>query len=102
MHPIIEVHSEEVADLCRRFHVQRLDLFGSAATGRFDPDTSDLDFLVEYAPMAPELLVDSYFGLLEALQSLFQRSVDLVSARAIRNPYFAESVEATRQPVYVA
>jgi hypothetical protein len=52
--------------------------------------------------MVPELLVDSYFGLLEALEALFQRSVDLVSARAIRNPYFAESVEATRQPVYVA
>jgi predicted nucleotidyltransferase len=102
VHPIIEKHSAELADLCRRFHVQRLDLFGSATTGRFDPATSDLDFLVEYEPMAPELLVDSYFGLLEALEVLFQRSVDLVSARAIRNPYFAESVEATRQPVYVA
>jgi predicted nucleotidyltransferase len=102
VHPIIEKHSAELADLCRRFHVQRLDLFGSATTGRFDPATSDLDFLVEYEPMAPELLVDSYFGLLEALEVLFQRSVDLVSALAIRNPYFAESVEATRQPVYVA
>jgi len=79
-----------------------LDLFGSALTDQFNTATSDLDFLVEYEPMAPELLVDSYFGLLEALEALFQRSVDLVSARAIRNPYFAESVQATRQPVYVA
>ncbi len=102
MHPIIESHNAELADLCRRFHVRRLDLFGSATTDRFDPATSDLDFLVEYEPMVPELLVDSYFGLLEALEALFQRSVDLVSARTIRNPYFAESVEATRQPVYVA
>ena len=102
MHPIIEKHSAELADLCCRFHVRRLDLFGSATTGRFDPATSGLDFLVEYEPMVPELLVDSYFGLLEALEALFQRSVDLVSARAIRNPYFAESVEATRLPVYVA
>ncbi len=102
MHPIIENHSAELADLCRRFHVRRLDLFGSATTDRFDPATSDLDFLVEYEPMIPELLVDSYFGLLEALEALFQRSVDLVSARAIRNPYFAKSVEETRQPVYVA
>ena len=103
MHPIIKSHTAELADLCRRFHVRRLDLFGSATTDRFDPATSDLDFLVEYEPMVPELLVDSYFGLLEALEALFQRSVDLVSARgAIRNPYFAESVEATRQPVYVA
>jgi len=102
VHPIIENHSAELANLCCRFHVRRLDLFGSATTGRFDPATSDLDFLVEYEPMVPELLVDSYFGLLEALEALFQRSVDLVSARAIRNPYFAESVEATRQPVYVA
>ena len=102
MHPIIESLSPELAELCRRFHVRRLDLFGSATTDWFDPATSDLDFLVEYEPMIPELLVDSYFGLLEALEALFQRSVDLVSARAIRNPYFAESVQATRQPVYVA
>lgn len=102
MHPIIENHSAELADLCRWFHVRRLDLLGSATTDRFDPATSDLDFLVEYVPMIPELLVDSYFGLLEALEVLFQTPVDLVSARAIRNPYFAESVEATRQPVYVA
>ena len=102
MHPIIENRSAELADLCRRFHVRRLDLFGSATTERFDPATSDLDFLVEYEPMVPELLVDSYFGLLEGLEALFQRSVDLVSARAIRNPYFATSVEKTRQPVYVA
>ena len=102
MHPIIETHSAELADLCRQFRVRRLDLFGSATTDRFDPATNDLDFLVEYEPMVPELLVDSYFGLLEALEALFQRSIDLVSARAICNPYFAESVEATRQPVYVA
>ena len=102
MHPIIESHTAELAGLCRRFHVRRLDLFGSATTDRFDPATSDLDFLVEYEAMVPELLVDSYFGLLEDLEALFQRSVDLVVARAIRNPYFAKSVEETRQPVYVA
>ena len=102
MQPIVELRKAELAELCRRFHVRRLDLCGSATADRFDPATSDLDFLVEYEPMVPELLVDSYFGLLEALEALFQRSVDLVSARAIRNPYFAESVEATRQPVYVA
>ena len=102
MDPIIENRSAELAELCRRFHVRRLDLFGSAATDRFDPATSDLDFLVEYESMVPERYVDSYFGLLEGLEALFQRSVDLVSARAIRNPYFAKSVEETRQPVYVA
>ena len=102
MHPIIENRSAELAQLCRRYHVQRLDLFGSATTDHFAPATSDLDFLVEYEPMVPELLVDSYFGLLEALEVLFQRPVDLVVARAIRNPYFAKSVEETRQLVYVA
>ena len=102
MHPIIENRTSEVAELCRRFHVRRLDLFGSATGEAFDPSRSDLDFLVEYDAMVPEFLVDSYFGLLEGLEALFQRSVDLVVARAIRNPYFTKSVEETRQPVYVA
>ena len=88
--------------LCRRFHVRRLDVFGSATTDRFNSGTSDLDFLVEFEPMAPEIYADAYFGLLEGLTALFENPVDLVSAKAIRNPYFAASVDASRQVLYVA
>ena len=48
MIPLITQHSDDVAEICRRHHVKRLELFGSAATGDFNPDTSDIDFLVEF------------------------------------------------------
>lgn len=93
-------HQPEISVLCRRYRVRRLDLFGSAATGKAGAD-SDLDFLVEFEPMA-EGYADAYFGLLEALQDLFRKPVDLVVSSAIRNPYFRRSVESSRELLYAA
>ena len=95
----IEERADELKRLCVRYGVQRLDLFGSVATGRDEPDKSDLDFLVEFQPAALSAYADAYFGLLEALGRLFGRPVDLVVESAIRNPYFLQSVEHTRIPV---
>ena len=102
MHPVIESRRSQMAELCRRFHVRRMEVFGSAVGGDFDPDRSDVDLLVEFEPLGPKNHANDYFGLLEALESLFERPVDLVSARAIRNPYFAASVDATRETLYAA
>ncbi len=88
--------------LCSRFHVRRLDLFGSAATGRFHSRESDLDFLVEFQPLPVGGYSDCYFGLHEALERLFGRRVDLIVASAIKNPYFRQSVEQTRALLYAA
>ena len=100
MDPLIERHREALAELCRRHRVRRLDLFGSAALGAFDPARSDLDFLVTFEEMSPREHADAYFGLLADLRGLFGRPVDLVEEGAIRNPYFRESVERTRTAVY--
>ena len=97
---LIEQHKIALADLCRRFKVRRLDLFGSAAKGTYDPAASDLDFLVTLEDAQPGTYADRYLGLLLALQELFQREVDLVTERSIRNPYFRKTVDATRQPIY--
>lgn len=86
-------HQHEVANLCRRYGVRRLDVFGSAAVQEtFDPNRSDVDLLVEFEPHTGMGPADQYFGLLEELQGLFQREIDLVSVRGLRNPYFIESV----------
>jgi predicted nucleotidyltransferase len=99
----ISSHREELRELCRRFHVRRLDLFGSATGDDFDAERSDLDFLVEFDPHAPEALSSrTFFGLKEALEALFGRSVDLVEPSAILNPYFKESVERCRESVFEA
>jgi hypothetical protein len=95
-------HREELQDLCRRFHVRRLDVFGSAARDDFDPARSDLDFLVEFEPLQPGAYVDAFFGLKEGLEQLFGRTADLISATAIRNPYFRQSVERTKALLYAA
>jgi predicted nucleotidyltransferase len=92
-------HAADLEHICRRFQVRRLDLFGSAALGLDRPD-SDLDFLVEFGPLEPGSYADTYFGLLEALERLCGRTVDLVVYSAIRNPYFRESVEQTRTLLY--
>ena len=102
MIPTIEERAEELKRLCLHYGVRRLDLFGSAATGRYDLEKSDLDFLVEFQPSAFDAYADSYFGLLEGLGQLFGRPVDLVVKSAIKNPYFLESVEQTRTSVYEA
>ena len=102
MNALIEEKSEVLAALCREHSATRLELFGSGTGTDFDPERSDLDFLVEFAPRSPEEHAVSYFGLLAALQDLFQRNVDLVELKAVQNPYLLESLEETRTLVYVA
>ena len=102
MNRTIEQKLAEIEALCRSHHVLRLDLFGSAATGRDRSGESDLDFLVEFGPVPPGSYADAYFGLLESLEQLFGRPVDLVVASAIKNPYFRQSVERTKASVYAA
>ena len=102
MPPDVALRQAELAILCRRYGVSRLDLFGSAATGTDRSGLSDLDFLVEFkAPSSPDY-ADNYFDLKEALERLFGSAVDLVVASAIRNPYFRESVERAKLSVYAA
>jgi predicted nucleotidyltransferase len=88
--------------LCERYGVAKLEVFGSAVTGAFDEATSDLDFLVEYLPLPPGKHADAYFGLLESLQALLQRPVDLVMVKAVRNPYFLQAIADSREVLYAA
>jgi predicted nucleotidyltransferase len=100
---LIEDNRPAIEALCKRYGVARLEMFGSAADGTFDPKTSDLDFLVTFGPPAAGMdAADQYFGLLFDLQELFQRRIDLVCAKAMRNPYFIRSVNASRRVLYAA
>lgn len=93
---------DALAALWRRYNVRRLYLFGSSLRADFDPERSDLDFLVELGEPPDGRPASQYFGLLRELRELFGRPVDLVDADAIRNPWFRKSVEATRRELFAA
>ena len=96
----VEQQRQALADLCRRYRIRRLQLFGSAATGAFAPEASDLDFVAEFADTQSPDYADRYYDFAEALESLFNRRVDVITPRVIRNPYFRIQVERTAQVIY--
>ena len=102
MIPLIRDRQQAIAKLCQRYAVRRLELFGSAADGRFDPATSDLDFLVAFGPHQELNAFHQFFRFREALSHLLERQVDLVDATAMRNPYFIAQVNRSREPLYAA
>ena len=93
---------EEIAALCRKYGVLRLDVFGSAVKGTFDPETSDLDFVMTFEDRGLAGYAKRYLRFAEALEELLGRPVDLIFEESIRNPYFREEVEESRRSVYVA
>lgn len=99
---LIKDNRAALKQLCARYHVRLLELFGSAAGSSFDPATSDLDFLVEFVPMTPTRHADAFFGLQEELQKLFGMPVELVERSPIRNPYLLQSIEQTKVVLYAA
>ena len=85
--------------LCHHLHVRRLEVFGSAVSGEFDPARSDIDF-VEFDPNHRNDVFGDYFALKEELEFLFGLSIDLIVERAMRNPNFRANVGRTRGPAY--
>ncbi|ARN56309.1 nucleotidyltransferase family protein [Sedimentisphaera salicampi] len=102
MLPLIENKSKELAQICSRHGVSRLEVFGSAAAGSFDEQNSDIDFLVEFDSSVCSGRFDNYFSLHEDLKNLFSKPIDLVEAGGLKNPYFISQLNNTRKVVYSA
>jgi predicted nucleotidyltransferase len=96
---LVDEKKPEIVALCKRFGIRSLDLFGSAATGTFDPAHSDLDFVVDLGPY-DDAIADRYLDFAEALEALFGRSVDLVTEKSIRNPYLRYQVDTQKVRIY--
>jgi len=92
----------EIRGVAQELGVRHLALFGSAAVGDFDPARSDLDFVVEFPPLQPAEHARRFFELSARLERLFQRHVDLVELRPIRNPHLRAEIERTRVPLFDA
>lgn len=92
-------HIEEVKALCSNHRVRHQYIFGSFLTERFDSE-SDVDLLVEFEAMDPSDYTDKYFDLKFSLQNLFNRPVDLIEEKAIKNPFFKKSIDSRKRLVY--
>lgn len=98
---IIENKKQELQQLCEKYAVKSMYLFGSASTGKFDEE-SDIDILISFQEIPFEKYTENYFELHEALEMLFGRKVDLVTERSLSNPYFIQNIDQTKQLLYAA
>ncbi|MDO9108654.1 MAG: nucleotidyltransferase domain-containing protein [Coriobacteriia bacterium] len=93
---------EALIALCRKYGVSTLYVFGSAVREDFRVGASDVDLLVEFAPMDGHARAHAYFDLHDELRELLGTEVDLVMAGAVKNRYIARDIELTKQMLYVA
>ncbi len=99
---IISDKLDELQQVCRTHHVRRLEIFGSATRDDFDPDRSDLDFLVVFEDVPGIRHIDQYLGLQEDLERLFSCPVDLIELLALENPFFLRAIKPSRVVLYDA
>ena len=103
MHPLIAQRRRDLAEICRQHRVKRLEVFGSGARGNdFDPDRSDVDFLVEFEASENSPSLFEFFKLQEALAARMGRPVDLVEVGSVRNPYVLAEIERSREIVFAS
>lgn len=98
---LIEVNLQKIIELCKRFHVRKLWVFGSILTSRFSKE-SDVDFCVDFDWSRIPLLesANNFFGFMDSLENLLQRKVDLTDDSAVQNPYFRAELNETRRLIY--
>jgi predicted nucleotidyltransferase len=101
MDTIITDKINDLKTLCRTYGVKAMYVFGSVCTNRFN-NRSDIDFLISFDNLSVEQYTDNYFELYYHLQHLFGRKIDLLTDKSLSNPYFIESIEASKQLIYAA
>lgn len=98
---LIELNIDKIIELCKRFHVRKLWVFGSILTNRFHPE-SDVDLCVDFdwdnIPLMKS--ADNFFGFQSALEDLLKRRIDITDDSSVRNRYFREELNETRQLIY--
>ena len=102
MHSSISQYKLDIANICKRYRVTKLDVFGSAVRkDDFNLASSDADFLIEFAPEV-RVGLSEFMGIKTELESLLGRTVDLLESEAIVNPYVLASINRNRETVYAA
>ncbi|TLV03456.1 nucleotidyltransferase family protein [Dyadobacter luticola] len=95
----LEKYKASIAKLCKTHRVRSLYAFGSVLSDKFD-EKSDIDLVVDFTSMEVEDYADNYFDFKFSLQEIFNRPVDLLEEKAIKNPYFLQTLKQQKQLVY--
>lgn len=95
----LQKYKSDINRLCSLHKVKRLYAFGSVLTGKLNAD-SDIDFIVDFEPLDVVKYADNYFDFKFSLQDILRRPIDLLEEKAIKNPYFRQTVNNQRQLVY--
>lgn len=96
---LLDKHKNDIKRLCVKYNVNRLYAFGSVLNNRFK-DSSDVDLIVNFDTVKIDDYASNYYELKFALEDIFKRSVDLLEEKALKNPYFINSVSNQRELVY--
>ena len=99
MNHIIADNMPHIQRICEQQHIQSLFAFGSVCGNRFN-DTSDVDLLVSFKPLDYGDYADNYFQTADLFEKIFQRPVDLVTDKSLKNPYFIDSVNQSKILLY--
>ncbi|WP_046242824.1 nucleotidyltransferase family protein [Hymenobacter terrenus] len=102
LHTALRPFTPLLQDLCRRFGVQQLYLFGSGVTERFDAARSDVDVLVQLLPAAPLTQGETLLALWAELETILQRRVDLLTPESLQNPFLKAEIDQTKYLIYDA
>ena len=93
---LLQAKLQPLLELCERYGVEKLELFGSAARGEFDPAHSDLDFIVQMKGRREPGYAARFCDFADALEALYGRPVDLLTELMIKNPYFKAAIAQER------
>jgi predicted nucleotidyltransferase len=96
---IVDENIELIIKLCNKHKVSKLFVFGSILTNQFK-DESDIDFVVDFENVDLSEYADNYFDFKYALENIFNRKVDLLEDKAIRNPFLKKSIDSSKMLVY--
>ena len=96
---LVEKNIDTIKALCQEYKVAKLFVFGSILTDRFQ-NNSDIDFIVDFKTLDLYDYADNYFDLKFSLEKLFNREVDLLEDKAIKNPYLRQSIDTSKQIIY--
>jgi predicted nucleotidyltransferase len=96
---ILNTYKEQISELCETHKVRYLYAFGSVLSTKFNAD-SDIDLIVDFKDIDVKDYADNYFDLKFSLQDILKRPIDLLESQAIKNPYFKQVVDQTKELVY--